>query len=162
MSRLRQKSADGLRTGDTFTIERTFTEREIADFAAMSGDYGAVHFDRRFAESQGFNGLICQGLLVAGMITEIGGQVAWLASYMSFKYKAPVYPGDTIRCTYTITRLDEETGKATGEGLYLNQHDVVVLESLVKGVIPGIEQRGVLQAMLDEDDPTNKLGHKYQ
>jgi 3-hydroxybutyryl-CoA dehydratase len=66
-----------------------------------------VHFDDRFAKVKEFHGRICHGLLVVSILTEIGGQIGWLASGMSFRFKNPVYFGDTIECRFTITELDD-------------------------------------------------------
>jgi acyl-CoA thioesterase FadM len=98
-------------------------------------------------------------MLVAGMITEIGGQVAWFASGMSFRFKRPVYFGDTITCTCTITELDEKQ-KATARAVYTNQHGMVVLEALLHGYLPCPSEKQVLKQMIAEGDPTNKLFKK--
>ncbi|MBU1180876.1 MAG: acyl dehydratase, partial [Proteobacteria bacterium] len=85
MSEIRQKTVDGLKAGDTFAVVRKFTKKETESFGDITKDYNPVHYDRRFAEAKKLNGLICHGLLVAGLITEIGGQIGWLASGMDFR-----------------------------------------------------------------------------
>jgi acyl dehydratase len=156
MSYIRRKAADGLQVGDTFSVSRTFTEQDMVRFADISRDYNPVHFDDRFAKVKSFTSCICHGLLVANLVTEIGGQIGWLASGMSFKFRRPVYFGDTIRCDFTITDIDER-GRATSEAVFKNQDQIAVLEGVVTGIIPGPEEQQVLAAMLAEGDPTNKL-----
>jgi 3-hydroxybutyryl-CoA dehydratase len=156
MSFIHQKAIEGLKAGDSFSLSRTFTEKDILHFAAITRDYNPVHFDERFSRAKNFPGRICHGLLVAGMISEIGGQIGWLASEMSFRFKKPVFPGDTVRCTLTITRIGER-GRAEAEAVFHKQDETLVLEASLKGFLPGLPERQVLKAMVAAGDPTNKI-----
>ncbi|HZU44016.1 MAG TPA: MaoC family dehydratase [Terriglobales bacterium] len=155
MSEIRKKTIAGLKQGDSFTVSRTFTQESMADFAAISRDYNPVHFDQRFAELKSFRGPICHGLQVASLLTEIGGQIGWLASEMNFRFKKPVYFGDTIECTFTITELDDRN-RARADAVFRNQQGEVVIEAYVRGIIPGSPEKRVMEAMVEEGDPTNK------
>jgi 3-hydroxybutyryl-CoA dehydratase len=154
MKSMRNKAAEGLEVGDTFTVTRTFTQDDVTRFAELTRDYNPVHFDDRFVRVKQFKSRICHGLLVAGMATEIGGQIGWLASGMNFRFKKPVYCDDIITCTVTVTHIDEK-GRAKAEGKFVNQDKVLVLEATILGVIPGKPEQEVLHAMLEEGDPTN-------
>jgi acyl dehydratase len=155
MSEMREKSIHGLKAGDTFVITRTFTEQDTMTFADISRDYNPVHFDRRFSSAKAFPDLICHGLLVASMLTEIGGQIGWLASGMNFRFRRPVYFGDTIECRLTINEIDERD-RARAEALLRNQEDEIVIEASVTGIVAGIPERQVMGLMVAEGDPTNK------
>jgi 3-hydroxybutyryl-CoA dehydratase len=156
MSYIRDKAIEGLRVGDTFTVSRTFRNEDVLQFAEISRDYNPVHFDDRFAKVKNFMGPVCQGLLVAGLVTEIGGQMGWLASGMNFKFLRPVYFGDTIKCDFTITDIGDG-GDARGEGVFTNDDGATVLIGVVTGFIPGDKERQVMKAMVEEGDPTNKV-----
>jgi len=156
MSEIRRKAIAGLKIGDSFTIERTFTEEDMLTFASITRDYNPVHFDDRFSAAKKFDGRICHGLLVAGMLTEIGGQIGWLATVMNFRFKKPVYFGDTIRCMLTITDIDNQN-RARASAEYQNNDAVVVLEADLEGIVPAEPEQRVLKAMVQEGDPTNKL-----
>jgi len=149
MSEIRQKAIEGINVGDSFTARRTFTEEDMLTFARITRDYNPVHFDDRFSASKNFNGRICHGLMVAGMLTEIGGQIGWLASVMNFRFKKPVYFGDTIECNLTISEIDAK-GRSRAAAVYKNQHGVVVLEADLEGILPGAAEREVLSAMVQE------------
>jgi len=149
MSEIRQKTVAGLKAGDTFAVRRKFTKKETEYFGNITRDYNPVHYDRRFTEAKKLNGLICHGLLVASLITEIGGQIGWLASGMDFRFKKPVYFGDTITCAFTITEINER-GKAKGEAVYRNQDGIVVLEATLKGILPGTKEKQVLHVLMEE------------
>ena len=146
MNNIRKKALAGLKSGDTFEVTRTFTEEQTAVFADISRDYNPVHFDKRFAAAKNLNGRICHGLLVAGMVTEIGGQLGWLATRMDFRFKKPVYFGDTIRCRLTVISIDKKGG-AYAEAVFTNQNEKVVLESGLTGIIPADEEKKVMQKM---------------
>jgi 3-hydroxybutyryl-CoA dehydratase len=156
MSYIRNKAIEGLRIGDTFSVSRTFTDQDVHRFAEISRDYNPVHFDERFAKVKNFTGTVCQGLLVASLVTEIGGQIGWLASGMQFKFLKPVYFGDTITCDFTITEIDNG-GQARAEAAFTNQGQATVLLGVVTGFIPGDKEKQVMKAMVDEGDPTNKV-----
>jgi len=154
MSSIRQSAITGLNPGDKFVVTRTFTEKDTLAFADISRDYNPVHFDSRFAEAKKFRERICHGLLVGSLLTEIGGQIGWLASGMNFRFRKPVYFGDTVECRLTITELDERN-HAKAEVLFVNQDEQIVIEATVTGIVPGINEKRVLEQMVSEGDPTN-------
>lgn len=158
MSFIRRKTVSGLKAGDSFSITRTFTAAEVDRFAAITRDYNPIHFDERFTAVKQFSGLICHGLLVGGMVTEIGGQIGWLASGMSFEFRKPVYIGDTIECTLTIHEVNQK-GYAVAEAVFTNQDKAVVITSSLTGYLPGNREKQVMQDMMAEGDPTNRIGY---
>ncbi len=153
---MRQQAIDGLKEGDSFTYKRTFTQEETELFGGMTRDYNPVHYDLRWAETKGFNGLICHGLLVGSMICEFGGQVGWLATGMNFKFIKPVYFGDTITCSIMITKI-EESGRAEVEVFFVNQVGDQVCYAHLTGRVPLDHEKDILERIVYEGDPTNKL-----
>ena len=150
MADIRRRTVAGLNAGDTFTLTRTFTEQDTDAFTEVTRDHNPIHFSKRFAELKGFKGRICHGLLVGGMITEVGGQMGWLASGMNFRFKKPVYFNDTVTCRCTLTSVDEKN-RAEAEAVFTNQHGEIVLEASLFGVLPNARERGVLRDLLDSD-----------
>jgi 3-hydroxybutyryl-CoA dehydratase len=156
MSFIRQRTIDGLFPGTAFTVTRTFSESQTSPFADLTRDYNPVHFDPRFVATKGFKHRICHGLLVGSLITEIGGQIGWLASGMNFRFKHPVYFGDTITCTMTIVDIDEK-GKAKADAIFVNQDHIVVLTAHLTGRVPGQAEIQVMKLMVEEGDPSNGI-----
>jgi len=155
MSHIRNKAIAGLKPGDSFSVSRTFTEQDMSAFADISKDYSPVHFDDRFANAKDFRARICHGLAVASLATEIGGQIGWLASGMNFRFKRPVYFGDTIECALTITEIDDRN-RAKAEAVFKNQQNEVVIEAHLTGIVPSFQERQIMETMTAEGDPTNK------
>jgi acyl dehydratase len=145
----------------SITVSRRFSEEDIQAFARISRDYNPVHFDARFAEARHFRAPICHGLLTASLITEIGGQIGWLAAGMIFQFKNPVYAGDTITCYWVIKAMDDK-GRATAAITMTNEEGITVLEAETSGVVPGVKERKVLAQMLSEGDPTNGLAARLR
>jgi len=152
----RERAAEGLQVGDTFRTSRTFTEDDVIRFARISRDYNPVHFDARFAKAKNFSAPICHGLLVASLATEIGGQIGWLASAMNFRFRGPVYVGETITCSWVMTAI-EQNGRAKASVTITKEDGATVIEAEISGIVPGLEERKVLSQMLSEGDPTNEL-----
>jgi acyl dehydratase len=147
MSIIREATVAGLSVGSTFVVKRAFTETEVRHFADMTRDYNPIHFDDRFIAAKGLQGRICHGLLVGGMVTEVGGQIGWLASGIDFRFKRPVYMGDEITCTVTITEL-QDNGRARAEAVFRNQHGEIVLTAALTGRIPRGEAMEALRRLL--------------
>ena len=156
MSHIRKKAIKGLEKGDTFTVSRTYSEQDVIQFADISRDYNPIHFEEQFSHAKKLDGLICHGLLIASMVTEIGGQIGWLASGMEFEFKKPVYIGDTIKCDFTIIELDDR-GRAKAEAVFTNKNNITVLEAALMGIVPGTKEKQIMKDMVDKGDPTNKI-----
>lgn len=159
---VREQSMKGrIQPGDTFVVRRTFSEKDTMAFGDLIRDYNPIHYDTRFSEVKRFEGCVLHGLLTASMICETGGQLAWLASSMNFRFLRPVYFGDTIECRLTIDTIDHR-GRATARATYTNQYGKTVLEAELGGILPGPKEREVLQKMVAEGDPTNKLSPAFK
>ncbi len=135
MSEIREKTIKGLKVGDTFTVSRTFVEQDVQDFSDLTSDYNPVHFDERFLKAKGLRGRVCHGLLVGSLVTEIGGQIGWYASKLDFRFRSPVYLGETITCVFTISALTEK-GMAEAKAVCRNKEGGIVLEAFLKGYVP--------------------------
>jgi acyl dehydratase len=161
MAGLRERAAEGLQVGDSFQTSRTFTEDDVLRFAQISRDYNPVHFDARFAAAQNFSAPICHGLLVASLITEIGGQIGWLASVFNLRFKGPVYVGERLTCTWIITEIDPK-GRAAASVTITKEDGVKALDAEIRGIVPGGDTQDVLGQILAEGDPANGAHNTQQ
>ena len=48
-------------------------------------------------------------------------------------------------------------GRAKAEVVFTNENDIIVLEAVLTGIVPGVREKKVLKDMLAEGDPTNKI-----
>lgn len=152
---IRRRAAAGLKIGDRFSVTRTFSEAEIVEFARLTGDDNPVHSDGAFARLKGFPRTICHGLLTGALITEIGGQIGWLATRMSFEFLRPVFPGDTVVCAMTIASIDAR-GFAIAEGTLTTGAGGEVMRVRLEGFLPKDAERRRLAEILDEGKPITR------
>lgn len=149
----RAQAVRGLKVGDQFTIRRQFSQQEVLAFAHLSRDYNPVHSDEQFAQLKGLREPIAHGLLTASLLTEIGGQLGWLASEMSFRFRRPVYVGDQLSCHWIISEIDAEGRRAKADVSIVNEEGTVVLLAQTSGMLPDDPQRTRLAELLEEGDP---------
>ena len=155
---MRQRAIDGIRVGDRFELTRTFSREETDAFGDLTRDYNPVHYHRRWSDAKGFDGLICHGLLVGSMICEVGGQVGWLATGMSFKFIRPVYVGASITCRMTILKVDTN-GRAEAEAVFTDDSDQRVAMATLTGRLPVDAERALLGRLVKEGDRFNQRRH---
>ncbi|MCU1265463.1 MAG: MaoC domain protein dehydratase [Acidobacteria bacterium] len=122
----------GYKIGDTATVSKTITDDDIRTFADLIGDHNSVHLNDEFASQTRFGRRIAHGMLSASLIsTCIGTQLPGNgAIYLSqtFKFVAPVYPGDTVTARVTITKIREDKPIVTLETVCFNQNEELVVK----------------------------------
>ena len=110
-------SIEELQIGQSDTYERIVTEKDIEDFAKISGDNNPVHLDEDFAKTTIFKGRIAHGMLAASFIsTTVGTKLpGYGAIYISqnLKFKGPVRIGDKVITTATIEDINIERKRVT-------------------------------------------------
>ena len=118
--------------GTTYTLERRFTDDDVAQFMKISGDAGRHH---AAAGSDGRR--VVHGLLTATIPTQLGGDLDYLAREMVFEFLRPVFTGDLIRCDMTIVDATREAGRwrLRFEGACTNQDGREVLRLRSHGVV---------------------------
>jgi len=104
-----------MREGETLpTVEKLITQERIQSYAEASGDYNPVHVDATFAASSQFGRTIAHGMLVAASISEMMTMAFdedWRsAGRLKLRFRAPVYPGDSIIASGEIGRIVERDG----------------------------------------------------
>jgi acyl dehydratase len=115
---------------------RTVTEADIMDFAAVSGDDNALHTDEEFARNTVFGQRIAHGLLGLSIGTGLACEAGFIDGTtlaftgLEWKFKAPVFIGDTI--TFRATVAKNRPMRGIGGGMVVlkveivNQDDKVV------------------------------------
>ena len=156
MSAIRRRTIEGVKPGDRFAVTRRLSEADTVRFGELTRDYNPVHHDERFARAKGLPGRICHGLLVGALVTEIGGQIGWLASGMSFRFLVPVFFDETVSCTLTVHTVGPR-GKARASAEMRTADGRRVATAELFGLLPSAADRASMQRMVDEGDPSNPL-----
>lgn len=121
-----------IKIGDSASLTKTFSDEDVRSFAEISGDKNPVHLDDEFAAQTQFKKRLVHGMLTAGLIsavlgTELPGPGSIYLS-QSINFRAPVFIGDTITATVTVTKMREGKPIVTLETVCKKQDDVVVLK----------------------------------
>jgi len=124
----------GISIGQTVTFSKTVGESDVYLFAGISGDLGPNHVNEQYMSKTRYGRRIAHGvLLVAYMsacstrvIEEAGNAPTVSSGYDRIRFVKPVFIGDTVTVTYTVSGLDEEQGRITSDVTVRNQDDEVV------------------------------------
>ncbi len=102
---------EDLKVGQSESISKTVTERDIELFGEATGDLNPVHFDEAYARKTLFRGRIAHGMLSAGYMSAVMGMklpgpgTIFLSASITFK--GPVRIGDTVVTTCTVKEVRE-------------------------------------------------------
>ncbi|MHB1295600.1 MAG: MaoC/PaaZ C-terminal domain-containing protein [Anaerolineae bacterium] len=89
---------------------RTVTESDVMQFAGLSGDYNALHTDSEYAKATPYGQRIAHGLLglslASGLAARAGFMEGTVQAFtgLTWKFRAPVFLGDTIHLRGEVTR----------------------------------------------------------
>jgi 3-hydroxybutyryl-CoA dehydratase len=97
--------------GQSASVEKTVTERDIEIFGEATGDFNPLHFDEGYARKTIFRGRVAHGALSIGFISAVVGTklpgpgTIFVSARTDFK--APVRIGDTVVTTCTVKEIRE-------------------------------------------------------
>ncbi|MGD2132093.1 MAG: MaoC family dehydratase [Maricaulaceae bacterium] len=91
---------EDLKVGMAAEMTRLVTEKDVEDFATLTGDTNPVHLDEEFAAQTMFKGRIAHGAFVASLLsavmgTQLPGPGAIFRS-LNLSYRGPVRVGDEV------------------------------------------------------------------
>ena len=127
MPRIENKTFDEIRLGDTASLVRTLTHKDIEVFAIMSGDVNPAHVDESFAKSDMFHKVVAHGMWGASLIsTVLGTELPGPGTIyidQSLHFRRPVGLGDTITVSVKVVKKIEETHRVILECRAANQRE---------------------------------------
>lgn len=111
---------------------RTVSRRDIELFTALTGDRNPIHYDDGLAARSRFGGVVVQGGVTSGLLNAlVAEQLPGPGSVfleVSWRFLAPVRPGDVITAIAVVTSTREDMPVTTLATSVTNQDDVVVLD----------------------------------
>ena len=127
--------------GATVTTGRTISESDVYLFGGITGDLGRNHIDEEYARTRTFYGKrVVHGALLVGLASAASTLIGerydkgkWRGAsygYDRVRFIRPVFIGDTITMTYTITHMDEAELKTFAEVKGVNQHQEVCFAAI--------------------------------
>lgn len=117
--------------GSTATRTRTVTARDIELFSEITGDRNPIHYDAALAARSRFGGVVVQGGVTSGLLNAlVAEQLPGPGSVfleVSWRFLAPVKPGDEITARAVVTSVREDKPVTTLDTTVTNQSGVEVL-----------------------------------
>lgn len=140
MDYLENRTFDEINIGDSASLVRTLTEKDIQVFAIMSGDINPAHVDIEFAHSDMFHKIIGHGMWSGALIsTVLGTQLPGPGTIyvgQTIRFKKPVAIGDTLTVTVTAIEKKPEKNRVIFSCECRNQKDEVVMEGQAEVIAP--------------------------
>jgi phosphate acetyltransferase/phosphate butyryltransferase len=140
LDRIENRTFSELKVGDSASLSRTLTYRDIELFAIRSGDVNPAHVDKEFADSDMFHKIIAHGMWGGALFsTVLGTQLPGPgAIYLgqSLRFRRPVGLGDTVTVTVTVAEMDEDKHRVTLECQATNQRGEIVISGTAEVIAP--------------------------
>lgn len=110
--------------GETAEFSKRLTERDVAAFAAISGDHDPIHMDEAHARTTPFGRRIAHGILSLALLSTVAAMISARArergsrgtsvslGYDRIRFLKPVFIGDTLTARYTVVEIDAAAGRS--------------------------------------------------
>lgn len=120
-----------LRIGMTDSMTKSFTEKDVLQFAQISADMNPLHIDEEAAKNGLFGKRVAHGILVSGLISAVlgtklpGEGTIYLGQELRFR--KPVFLDDVITAKVEVVELIEEKSMAILNTTCTNQNGETVI-----------------------------------
>lgn len=131
---------DALQIGQSASLTRVLTQKDIDLFAAVSGDVNPAHLDPEYARNSLFHEVIGHGMWAGGLISTVlgtqlpGPGTIYLGQEM--KFTAPVHLGDTLTVTLTVKSKHPQKPVVTFDCQCTNQKGEVCVSGTATVLAP--------------------------
>ena len=123
--------------GDRAAFTKTVGESDVYMFAGITGDFSPNHVNKSYMERSSYGRLQAHGALLVGFMSttstmviaksrEDADETPVSLGYDRIRFLAPVYFGDTLTTEYTISAVDTERRRSTGDITVKNQDGTLV------------------------------------
>lgn len=121
-----------LYVGQSASISRRFTTKDVELFSTMCMDTNPVHLDEEYAKKSFFGDRIVYGYLTASLFSGVIGSILpgtgsiYLNQNMNFR--KPVYHNEMVTATCTITHIREDKPIISLETICRNEAGEIVVD----------------------------------
>jgi phosphate acetyltransferase len=140
MDRIENRTFDELRIGDSASLGRTLTYKDIELFAVMSGDVNPAHIDGEFAKSDMFHKVVAHGMWGGALISTVlgtelpGPGTIYLGQ--TLRFRRPVRLGDTVTVTVRVAQKNDANHQVSLDCAATNQRGEVVIDGVANVIAP--------------------------
>ena len=129
---------DNLKIGQSYEMQRRFSELDIKSFADLSHDTNPIHTDSEFARNSRFGRLIVPGFLTASLFSAIIGTkfpgIGSVYLIQNMIFRNPVFIDQLVKASVSVKELYPEKNRVLLETLCKDENNVILIEgtALVK------------------------------
>ena len=131
---IENRTFDELTIGDSASLTRILSRRDIELFAIVSGDVNPAHLDPAYAETSFFHEVIAHGMWGGALVSAVlgtklpGPGTIYLGQ--DLRFERPVRIGDAVTATVTLVEKRAEKHMAVFDCRIVNQFGEVVVSGL--------------------------------
>lgn len=127
-----------VKVGDSVKFAKTVGETDVYMFAGITGDFSVNHVNEQYMARSKYGQRIAHGALLVGYMSTCstlmidkcqgtGGEETPVSlGYDKVRFLGPVFIGDTVNLTYTITEIDPVKRRSYSEIKAENQRGELV------------------------------------
>lgn len=95
-----------LKTGESASLKRTITAKDVDAFAELSGDHNPLHVEPEYAKETQFKRVVVHGMFLGALVSQLVGMnmpgAYSLLMKETLEFKKPVFIDDTVAVVGTI------------------------------------------------------------
>jgi acyl dehydratase len=129
--------------GQKYEENFSISQKQVNDFAILSGDSNPIHLDKEYASGTIFKKPIVHGFLSSSIFSKVFGTIfpgeGTLYLEQNMKFNAPVYPDEVYQAEFTVieiliknkaklsTKIKNSSGLLVvdGEAIILNKNKII-------------------------------------
>ena len=125
-----------LPVGESYSIERAFSQEDVHHFARLSGDYSPLHVDPDYARTTEFGQCVVHGILLSSLFSQLvgmhipGKHALYLGQDLAFR--KPVLVGERIKASIKVAGKNEGTRSLLLTTEIRNADDKIVVSGTAK------------------------------
>ena len=121
-----------LYVGQSASISRRFTTKEVEMFSNLCMDKNPIHLDEDFARNSFFGDRIVYGFLTASLFSGVIGSIlpgtGSVYLNQNINFRKPVYHNELITATCTITHIREDKPIISMETICRNEAGEIIID----------------------------------
>lgn len=120
------------KVGDEARLTTTITEKQINEFAQLTGDHNPIHMDAEFASKTPFGVRIAHGAMISALFSRLAGMElpgpGTVVLSAEFSYKKPAMVGDEVTAVLRVKKMRPDKPIVFIDCVATNQSDEVLVE----------------------------------